>query len=1037
MTARHLAVLIAAVMLLMVPAIAGSSEPSDGVTVSDLGGYYSGDSNTSGPTAAYSSVSRSGSVILQTNEVIYALVGGNISIDIDGTLTSYDKINTVGGLSSGFDSAEYIGKSTTTGTTFIRGSYGSGSSVMTSSILLLVIDDEIADYTTDLGNYSGTNSSSYSSAYSSVSGATFSASGGPVYVQMGATFSLTIPGSLGSSPDVLLNNISGLSVDTGNLLNPTITVSGTVGSYGDLVIVNANGDALVDFRVAGGDPPESTYMLSFNVGAGSGGPSNMTYGPTTDLSHTFTIPNTTPTRDYYIFEGWATSSGGSVVYDPGDQVTLSIDDPAETLYAVWEPRQYTYTLEFNANGGTGVPNTLSYGPTTATSHTFTIPNTTPTREGYTFVGYADSANGDPLYQPGGSFSQYVINNINNSARYDILYAIWDEMPTWTLQLQFNANGGTGAPSTLTYGPTTETSHNFTIPTQTPTNGTFEFLGWNTSPTAASTENLWQPGEVFTVSYDENPDTLYAIWSDGWTYSVAFNNNGGTGAPSTLTYGPTGETSHTFTIPDTVPTREGFIFTGWNTGSGGGGTTYQPGGSITLESEEGTATVHVLLYAQWAVTYTYTLAFSANGGTGAPSTLTYGPTTETSHNFTIPSDVPTLTDSTFMGWSTSSTGSVEYQPSGEITLTSSNYSVTLYAIWTTNLAFSITYNANGGTGAPDPQTYSSGTETEHTFTITSDEPTREGWVFMGWARDPDSGVAYYHGGDEFTVYSSNPQITMYAVWSTYVTFTLTFDANGGGDPPDVMTYGPTLDATHQFIIPDEVPTFQYREFLGWATSSSSMAEYEPGETITLDRDDIDVILYAVWGAVVTPGGVSITISGSTTASVGETRTLTAVVLPSDLSDRSVSWTVTAGEGIIDYQIAQTWRGSTLTYTATGAGTVTIQASAVADSDAVDIITITIGQASSDDSEVIGPQGIVGALGAALFGGSSSIAGVVLFAIILAVLFAIIREPLPVVLLGIPVLAIFTLLGILDMDMVILLIIVVTVGLALIARKMWRD
>ena len=186
-----------------------------------------------------------------------------------------------------------------------------------------------------------------------------------------------------------------------------------------------------------------------------------------------------------------------------------------------------------------------------------------------------------------------------------------------------------------------------------------------------------------------------------------------------------------------------------------------------------------------------------------------------------------------------------------------------------------------------------------------------------------------------------------------------------------------------------------------------------------------------------GSHSITISGSTTASVGETRTLTAVVLPSDLTDRSVSWTITAGEGLIDYQIAQTWRGSTLTYTATGAGTVTIQASAVADSDAVDIITITIGSATSDDSEVIGPQGIVGALGAALFGGSSSIAGVVLFAIILAVLFAIIREPLPVVLLGIPVLAIFTLLGILDMDMVILLIIVVTVGLALIARKMWRD
>lgn len=1035
MTARHLAVLIAAVMLLMVPAIVESSEDTDAQDVTNLGMLVS-DNNNSTPTSAYDGVSivKNNPAPETVDEIIYVLVGSTIKINLSSAYSVVSShFNTVPGLDVSNFSIE--GTATGAGTAMIYGTYFEGEYY--SRYIIQVVEPIISDYTTGLGTWSGgTNTSTSTSAYSSVSySGTSLPNAGLIYIQQGATVNFSIDGSMASFPTAF-GSIPGLSVSTGGLLDRYIEIGGTVSGWGDITVVF--GDYNLNFRVVGGDAPPSTYTLQYNVGEGSGSFTTQTYGPTTDTSHTFNISGNSPTPPHYHhFEGWSTTPGGNVEYSPSDSITVSIDDPTVTLYAVYEPISFTYRLIFNLQGGesNGLPGYLSYGPTTSTSHTFDIPSTEPTLSGHTFLGWALYPDDGAIYDPGDDIKLNALPTQIVSFVDQTLYAVWSETPSNTFYLYFDVGGGSGGPSTQTSEPTAGSSYQFTIPMTEPTWSGHNFLGWDINESADTV--YYDPGDTITVYYEDGSTstTLYAVWSGSYTYRITFYANGGTGAPSMLSYGPTADESHTFTLPMDEPTRSGYDFTGWGT-SVSGGDIYQPGGQITLHAE-GEPFVNQTLYAQWVAVYTYTLNFNANGGSGAPDPQTYGPTQETTHTFTISSQEPTLANSTFMGWSTASTGSVEYQPGDEITLASLNYSITLYAIWTTNLAFTITYNANGGSGAPDPQTYSSGTETEHTFIITSDEPTREGWVFMGWARDPDSVVAYYHGGEEYTVYSSNPQITMYAVWSTYVTFTITFDANGGSGAPDVMTYGPTLDPTHQFIIPDDVPSYQYREFLGWATSSSSMTEFEPGDTITLNRDDIDVTLYAVWGDIVTPGGVSITISGSTTASVGETRTLTAVVLPSDLTDRSVSWTITAGEGLIDYQIEQTWRGSTFTYEATGAGTVTIRASAVADSDAVDIITITIGQATSDDSEVIGPQGIVGALGAALFGGSSSIAGVVLFAIILAVLFAIIREPLPVVLLGIPVLAIFTLLGILDMDMVILLIIVVTVGLALIARKMWRD
>ena len=70
-------------------------------------------------------------------------------------------------------------------------------------------------------------------------------------------------------------------------------------------------------------------------------------------------------------------------------------------------------------------------------------------------------------------------------------------------------------------------------------------------------------------------------------------------------------------------------------------------------------------------------------------------------------------------------------------------------------FTVSYNANGGTGAPASQTKTYGVN----LTLSSTIPTRAGYAFKGWATSSTGTVAYQAGG----TYSANSAVTLYAVW----------------------------------------------------------------------------------------------------------------------------------------------------------------------------------------------------------------------------------------------------------------------------------
>lgn len=155
------------------------------------------------------------------------------------------------------------------------------------------------------------------------------------------------------------------------------------------------------------------------------------------------------------------------------------------------------------------------------------------------------------------------------------------------------------------------------------------------------------------------------------------------------------------------------------------------------------------YTLSAVTWEWTVSYNANGGSGAPTsqTKTYGT------NLTLSSTRPTRTGYTFLGWSTSSTAtSASYSPGGTYT---SNSGATLYAVWKIN-TFTVSYNANGGSGAPSSQTKTYGTN----LTLSSTIPTRTNYNFKGWATSSTATSAIYAAGG---IYTANEAVTLYAVW----------------------------------------------------------------------------------------------------------------------------------------------------------------------------------------------------------------------------------------------------------------------------------
>ena len=169
---------------------------------------------------------------------------------------------------------------------------------------------------------------------------------------------------------------------------------------------------------------------------------------------------------------------------------------------------------------------------------------------------------------------------------------------------------------------------------------------------------------------------------------------------------------------------------------------------------------------------------------------------------------------------------------------------------------ITYNANGGTGAPadtlDVTLADIGSGMNYVYVRTSyGTPTRDGYNFVNWRYTQYDVDKYAVGGTEvafqYSVGNSLSDqyktITMYAQWQAK-TYTVAYSANGGTGAPasQTKTYGVNL------TLSSTIPTRQYYNFKGWATSPNGSVVYAAGGTYSANAA---VTLYAVWELAAAP------------------------------------------------------------------------------------------------------------------------------------------------------------------------------------------
>lgn len=370
-------------------------------------------------------------------------------------------------------------------------------------------------------------------------------------------------------------------------------------------------------------------------------------------------------------------------------------------------------------------------------------------------------------------------------------------------VSFDANGGSGAPSSQTkwYG------ESLTLSTTKPTRTGYSFLGWSTSKTATSAS--YSSGGNYTSN---SGNTLYAVWSE-YKLTINYYSNGATSAFSGALnevgkgknvkvytsdyyydndYSTYGLGNYSGSSGSLYMTRTGYNATKyWGTSASGGTLVHEDTGystgqalAVALKKDISKGNASINVYAQWTP-YTHTVSYDANGGSGAPASQTK----KYDSVIQIQPDIPTRTGYKFVEWNTESDGTgTPYDPNETYGYDKNGGTVVLYAVWSPNV-LTIKYNVNGGTTNSDKYYISN-----NLINITSSSSTledkweynnghenglynastfglkREGYKFIGW-KVGSSGSVVFDQDDASIVptdlasnlTTGDRTVTLYAVW----------------------------------------------------------------------------------------------------------------------------------------------------------------------------------------------------------------------------------------------------------------------------------
>ena len=394
----------------------------------------------------------------------------------------------------------------------------------------------------------------------------------------------------------------------------------------------------------------NTYTITFNANDGAGTampPQTFTYDAVAKA-----LSMNTYTRANYTFMGWAKEkTAEKAEYEDKQAVRnlVTTENGELTLYAVWRPDSFQVKLDPNGGTMTGeTVITMHYGQQVGK-----LPS--PSRVGYTFKYWNTGKNGNGI----NVYQTLTADSIANNGS-DTLYAIW-EANHYTARYDLNKGSGSSEPvAPGGIGLYVEYDSTYKKLPETSREG-YTFDGWYTEATGGTkVENDTK------VTRAEN-HTIYAHWT-AISYTVTFDAAGGRFGDSTTSKLSNQTYDAGYQLP-VDPTRTGYTFQGWYTGSTGAGTKVE---SSTHVTQVGNRT----LYAYWKPN-TYTVTYDAQDGSFADDSsgrksfiVSYD------DKYSLPED-PTKRGYAFDGWYTEAEGGKQITADTKMTTAGDH---TLYAHW---------------------------------------------------------------------------------------------------------------------------------------------------------------------------------------------------------------------------------------------------------------------------------------------------------------------------------------------------------------------
>lgn len=620
-------------------------------------------------------------------------------------------------------------------------------------------------------------------------------------------------------------------------------------------------------------PWKHTVHFDKNVPASSKSQtvSNIPSDVTKTFDQKLTLNSTKPTRKGYSFKEWNTKADGSgTSYAAGGTYDQDHNGGTVTLYAIWTA--WTHTVTYNKNVPSNAPSNttavtnLPGNQTKTYEKNLTLSATKPSRTGYNFVEWNTQADGKGTSYKSGSVYSYDRDSNGGTVT---LYAIWTP---WKHTVTYNKNVPASSKSqTVNSLPGNQTKiydQTLTLSNNTPTRTGYAFKEWNTQADGKGTS--YQKGASYTYNRtsDGGTVTLYAIWTS-WKHTVHYDKNvSSTSSSQTVSNMPSDQTKvyeTNLVLSTSKPTRNGYIFTGWNTAANGSGTAYAAGGNYQYDrsSDGGTVT----LYAQWTA-WKHTVHYDKNvPSTSSSQTVNGIPADQTKtfdQKLTLSATKPTRNGYIFSGWNTKANGSgTAYAAGAEYKHDQNGGTATLYAQWTP-WKHTVHYNANGGdqNSVPTDQTKTF----DQAMILSDKKPTRHGYNFVRWNTKADGTGTSYEVKGNYNHDQNGGTVTLYAIWTPWV-HTVHYDANGGDQssvPNDQKkTYGQSMN------VATKVPTRNEYKFLGWTTGKDGSGTfYNPGDAYYHDQNGQTVTLYAKWVQLYTvkydgnqPAIKGVTVTGS--------------------------------------------------------------------------------------------------------------------------------------------------------------------------------